>query len=157
MVERRGELSEEETRGLTAERAVAPLVIELECMDELRRGGGFWSADDILWVTLGVLWPVVGACSVARHVYRTSHHDGPGAVSIRIPRSSKNFLHSIQPTRSPSLPVVIERYAVHMLVFFFFNLGNLPCLVLIKHSRRSYWNTYSSVNRTIISVFPSSR
>ena len=52
MVERRGELSEEETRGLTAERAVAPLVIELECMDELRRGGGFWSADDILWVTL---------------------------------------------------------------------------------------------------------
>jgi hypothetical protein len=55
-VERRGELREEETRGLTADLAVAPLVIELECMDVLRRGGALWSADDILWVTLGTLY-----------------------------------------------------------------------------------------------------
>jgi hypothetical protein len=73
MVERRGELSEEETRGLTADRAVAPLVIELECMEELRRGGGLWSADDILWVTLGGLWPAASVLTpVARHVYNTS-------------------------------------------------------------------------------------
>ena len=63
-VERRGELSEEETRGLTADRAVAPLVIELACMDELRRGGGFWSADDILWVTLGGFDPPSCACQL---------------------------------------------------------------------------------------------
>ena len=54
-VERRGELSEEETRGLTADRAVPPLVIELEYMNELRQGGGLWSADNILWVTLNAL------------------------------------------------------------------------------------------------------
>jgi hypothetical protein len=53
--ERRGELSEEETRGLTADLAVAPLVIELGCTDGLRRGGTLWSVDDILWVTLGTL------------------------------------------------------------------------------------------------------
>jgi hypothetical protein len=49
----------------------------------------------------------------------TSHHDGLRADSIRIPRSSKNLLHTV--TCNPlthTLPVVIERYAVHMLVFF---------------------------------------
>jgi hypothetical protein len=45
--DRRGELSEAETRELTADRAVAPLVIELGCMDGLRRGGALWRADDI--------------------------------------------------------------------------------------------------------------
>ena len=86
-LERRGELREAETRGLTADRAVAPLVIELECIEGgLRRGGGFWSADDILWVTLGTLCAYPPSASVARHVhvYRPSHHD-----SIRITRSSK--------------------------------------------------------------------
>jgi hypothetical protein len=96
------------------------------------------------------------ACLSCSSRVQYTHHDGLRADSIRIPRSSKNFPHNMQ-THSLTLPVVIERYAVHMLVFFFFNLGNLPCLVLIKHSRRSHWNTYSSVNRTIISVFPSSR
>jgi len=101
-VERRGELSEEETRGLTADRAVAPRVIELECMEELRRGGGFWSADDILWVTLGGLWPgsAVRACPSCSSRVQYIHHDGLGADSIRIPRSSKNFLHNMQPTHS---------------------------------------------------------
>ena len=82
-MERRGELSEEETRGLTADRAVAPLMTELECM-EVRRsrgeeeGGALWSADDILSVTLGALLclarVVLVLASVARHVYSTIHH-----------------------------------------------------------------------------------
>lgn len=84
-VERRGELSEEETRGLTADRAVAPLMIELECTDvrrsrEEEEGGALWSADDILSVTLGALLArvVLVLASVARHVYSThpSTHDG---------------------------------------------------------------------------------
>jgi hypothetical protein len=67
-VEQRGELSEEETQGLTVDRAALPLVIELEYMDELRQGGGLWSADNILWVTLNALWPAI---VVASALYRT--------------------------------------------------------------------------------------
>jgi hypothetical protein len=94
-VERRGEVIEAR---LTADRAVAPLVMELECMDGLRRGGGLWSADDILWVTLGTLYARRGVClsCSSRARVRYIHHDGLGADSIRIPRSSKiSFIASL--------------------------------------------------------------
>ena len=78
-----------------------------------------------------VLVVVLALDSVARHVHLPvlyAHHDGPRADSIRIPRSSK--ISFITCDHSLTQPVVIERYAVHMLVFFFFfNLRNLPCLI----------------------------
>jgi hypothetical protein len=102
-VERRGELSEEETRGLTADRAVPPLVIELECMDELRRGGGFWSADDILWDTLGGLVAVVVLASVARHVYSTPIMMDSEQIQSESLDQVKISLITCKPTHSPYL------------------------------------------------------
>ena len=113
-VERRGELSEEETRGLTADRAVAPLVITLACTDVRREeegGGTLWSADDILSVTLGtlqltplcVMLTVVSlACLVARHVNSTSIiMMGSMQFQSESLDQVKNFLHNVQPIHLP--------------------------------------------------------
>jgi hypothetical protein len=89
---RRGELSEAETRGLIAERAVAPLVIVVEeDVDGGRReedeGGALWGPEDIS--TLCALCPPSRLPSLTRHVYRTSMAQPESLDQVKFP--SKHF------------------------------------------------------------------